>query len=195
VGDKEGFGSRLLESLLPLGPIDPTTPVPGPVKMTFAEMIPLGPVGLFADDLPRFWAQPANEFRFDVSFLEIATVGQTVQVVQPKEPRSGDLGTWLDPLWSRGHLGHTEHPILRAIDPGAGPVGESHVPWRSLFRNVSSKAVTENWRWAACPDHEYHFVREWPDFLDGLNGRYRIDQQGFLLRRAGYARLQGMSRM
>jgi hypothetical protein len=190
VGDKEGFGTRLLESLLPLGPIDPTTPVPGQEPTTFREMVVVGPVGLFADDMRRFSGQTDRQIRFDFPFLEIATVGQTVQVVQPQEPRPDDLSAWLDPLWSGEHPDETRHPIMRSIKPD--PVVELRVPWFPVCSKVYDMASVRQWRYQICPDDEYHIVEEMQAYLENLNGPFPCYLVQSLLHMAGYARWHGM---
>jgi hypothetical protein len=182
VGDKRSFGSRLLESFLPLGPIDPTTPVPGPEAMTFAEMIPVGPLGLFPDDKRRVWRQRG--------FLEIATVGNTVQVVQPQEPRPGELGPWLNPLWSREHPDGTRHPINRSILPD--PVVVIRVPWKSLFWEVESMAAAKKWTVKYCLDDKYHIARQLLEYLEGLNGRFPCVFDRSLCRVTAYAHSRGI---
>jgi hypothetical protein len=197
VGDAGRFGTLELGQFLPLGPIDPATRLPisegGPV--TFEEVIPLGPLGAFPDDTRRFWPYSAHEF----CFLEIARVGDTIQVVQPKPgTRPHTLDAWLNPLWSEAHPGENLHPILRyllahvAMDANLRMIADGHVPYRSLLSEVFTRAAGMNWSVQACYDAECDFASDMLPFLQDLNGRFPVQGCAALSWLAGYAPSQGL---
>jgi hypothetical protein len=181
VGDEASFGALLLESFLPLGPIDPATGVPIPRNGgpgTFEEIVPVGPFGLFAEDRQRVSPDSGDQSGDSFSFLEIATVDGVIQVVEP-EPgtRPGQLEAWLDPLWREAHPGERRHPIVRylfahvAMNADGSMVAADHVPYGLFLSEIFKRATAKEWKLRAGPCGGGGFAGDMEAYFEDLNGR------------------------
>jgi hypothetical protein len=161
-------------------------------------VIPLGALGAFPDDRRRFCPYSDNAF----CFLEIARVGDSIQIVQPdsgaETPRPRTLDAWLNPLWSEAHPGEKLHPIHRYLLAYVGMeadlrmVAEGHVPYRSLLWEVFNRAAGMNWTVQACYRPECHCVSDLLAYLQDLNGRFPVQQCDALSYLAGYVPSRGL---
>jgi hypothetical protein len=162
----EAFGNYEVRSFLPFALLSPDAPVPGLPGTTYAQVIPAERIGRLFEDMTRYTYPGASARDLEGTFVEIAKVGDQIDVVG-LAPRS----------WAE--LGWTSKIVQEiggaTVTGGTAPKPKvklpMKVPWMDFFVAMQELRVEKKWSPGFADPLPWDRIKVARQFLKGINGK------------------------